>query len=56
MPTTLGEAKSDGSRGALVLKREGAAIYLSVSKTKQTGGRLKAGLSLADQRPIISCA
>src|SRR5262249_4286417 len=33
----LGGAKSEGSRGALVLKREGAAISLSVSKTKQTG-------------------
>ena len=33
----LGEAKSEGARGALVLKREGAAITLSVSKTKQTG-------------------
>jgi hypothetical protein len=33
----LGEARSDGARGALVLKREGATISLSVSKTKQTG-------------------
>jgi hypothetical protein len=33
----LGEAKSEGARGALVLKREGAAITLSVSKTKRTG-------------------
>jgi len=33
----LGEAKSDGSRGALALKRAGAAIILNVSKTKQTG-------------------
>jgi hypothetical protein len=33
----LGEAKSKGARGALVLKREGAVITLSVSKAKQTG-------------------
>jgi len=33
----LGEAKSPGARGALVLKREGAAVSLSESKTKQTG-------------------
>jgi hypothetical protein len=33
----LGETKSGGARGALVLKREGAAIILNVSKTKQTG-------------------
>jgi hypothetical protein len=33
----LGEAKSKGARGALVLKREGAVITLSVSKTRQTG-------------------
>jgi hypothetical protein len=36
----LGEAKSKGARGALVLKREGAVITLSVSKTKQTGDLL----------------
>jgi hypothetical protein len=33
----LGEAKSAGARGSLVLRREGAAISLNVSKTKQTG-------------------
>ena len=33
----LGEVKSEGARGALVLKRAGAAIILKVSKTKQTG-------------------
>jgi hypothetical protein len=33
----LGEAKSAGARGALVLKRDGAAIAMKVSKTVQTG-------------------
>src|SRR5262249_56293833 len=32
----LGEAKSTGARGALVLKRAGAASYLNASKTKPT--------------------
>ena len=33
----LGEANSQGARGALVLKREGATIVLNVSKTHQVG-------------------
>ena len=56
----LGEAKSPGARGALILARDGASIALSVSKTHQVGDgetlRIEEGPALQAVRAWVKIA